>query len=141
MNQTDEAVIQQVLSAYSVATSRGDDARLLALFTDDAVWSVPGIGVHLEGIEQVRIGMAQIRTQFDYIVQVNGAAEIAVSDDTAKAASVIRESGKYVGREVAVDILGVYNDDLVRTPAGWKFRRRLFELQGMHDFPLQSPLV
>jgi uncharacterized protein (TIGR02246 family) len=134
----DEAAIQQVLSAYSVATSRGDDARVLELFTEDGVWSVPGIGVHLEGLEQVRGGMAQIRSQFDYIVQVNGAAEITVSGDNARAASVIRESGKYVDREVAVDILGIYEDDLVRTPDGWKFRRRLFDLQGMHDFPLQA---
>ncbi len=139
MSQTDEDAIQQVLSAYSVATSRGDDAAVLALFAADGVWSVPGIGVHLEGIEQVRAGMAQIRSQFDYIVQVHGPAEIAVSGDTATAASVIRESGKYAGREVAVDILGIYQDDLVCTPAGWKFRRRLFELQGMHDFPLQPP--
>lgn len=139
MSEADHAAIQQVLSAYSVATSRGDEAKVLSLFIPDGVWSVPGIGVHLEGTEAVRAGMEQIRTQFDYIVQVHGPAEIVVSGDTATAASVIRESGKYAGREVAVDILGVYDDDLVRTAEGWKFARRVFDLQGMHDFPVQPP--
>jgi uncharacterized protein (TIGR02246 family) len=136
---TDEAAIQQVLSAYSVATSRGDEAGLVALFTEDAVWSVPGIGLHLEGLEAVRGGMAQIRGQFDYIVQVHGPAVIVVSGDTATATSVIRECGKHAGRDAAVEFMGVYDDDLVRTPAGWKFRKRTFDLQGTHDFALQSP--
>jgi uncharacterized protein (TIGR02246 family) len=133
---SDQRAIQQVLSAYSVATSRGDDEAMLALFVDDGVWAVPGIGVHLEGKEAIRGGISGIRGQFDYIVQVNGPATIAVSGDTATAASVIRESGKYAGREAAVEILGVYADELVRTADGWKFTKRLFELQGKHDFPL-----
>lgn len=136
MSQSDEDAIQQVLSAYSVATSRGDDDAVMALYGDDPIWSIPGIGAHFEGAAAIREGMAGIRTQFDYIVQVHGPAEINVTGDRATAASVIRESGKYAGRDVAVDILGLYADDLVRTPQGWKFKRRLFELQGMHAFPL-----
>jgi uncharacterized protein (TIGR02246 family) len=133
---SDHLAIQQVLTAYSVATSRGDDEAMLALFVDDGVWSVPGIGLHLEGIEAIRGGVAGIRGQFDYIVQVNSPAAISPSGDTAKAESVIRESGKYKGRDAATEILGVYADDLVRTAEGWKFQRRLFELHGKHDFPL-----
>ena len=136
---TDEAAIQQVLSAYSIATSRGDEAGLLALFTDDAVWSVPGIGLNLEGIEAIRAGMAGIRGQFDYIVQVHGPALVTVSGDAATATSVIRECGKYADRDVAVEFMGVYDDDLVRTPSGWRFRKREFDLQGMHDFALLPP--
>lgn len=133
---SDEFAIQQVLSAYSVATSRGDGEAMLALFVDTGVWSVPGIGLHLEGLGAIREGIAGIRTQFDYIVQVNSPATISVSGDTATAASVIRESGKYAGRDAAAEILGVYADDLVRTAQGWKFQRRHFELHGKHDFPL-----
>jgi uncharacterized protein (TIGR02246 family) len=133
---SDEHAIQQVLTAYSVATSRGDDAAMLALFVEDGVWSVPGIGLHLEGLEAIRGGIAGIRGQFDYIVQVNSPATITVTGDVATAESVIRESGKYKGRDAASEILGVYADDLVRTADGWKFQRRLFELHGKHDFPL-----
>ena len=133
----DESAIQQLLTAYSVATSRGDEESVMALYVDaNPVWSIPGIHAHFEGVEAIRGGMVGIRAQFDYIVQVHGPAQIAVSGDTATAVSVIRESGKYAGQEVAVDILGLYADDLVRTAQGWKFQRRLFELQGMHAFPL-----
>jgi uncharacterized protein (TIGR02246 family) len=134
----DEHAIQQVITAYSVATSRGDDPAMLDLYVENGVWSVPGIGLHLEGRKAIAGGMAAIRGQFDYVVQVNSPATITVTGDTASAASVIRESGKYAGRDAAAEILGVYADDLVRTADGWKFARRLFELHGKHDFPLLS---
>jgi hypothetical protein len=59
-----------------------------------------------------------------------------VEGDTATARSVIRECGKFSGRDEALEVLGLYADVLVRTADGWKFAERVFEIRGMHSFPL-----
>jgi hypothetical protein len=72
----------------------------------------------------------------DYIVQLNAPALIDIKEGTATARSVIRECGKFVGRDEALEVLGFYADTLVRAPAGWRFSRRVFEVRGMHRFSL-----
>jgi hypothetical protein len=62
-----------------------------------------------------------------------------IKGDTATARSVIRECGKYAGRNEGLEVLGFYADKLLRTPDGWKFIHRVFELRGMHNFPLSPP--
>lgn len=66
----------------------------------------------------------------------NSKALIKIDGDKATVRSVIRECGKFSGRNEGLEVLGLYADDLVRTANGWKFRRRCFELRGMHSFPL-----
>jgi hypothetical protein len=75
----------------------------------------------------------------DFIVQLNNPALIEIKGDTATARSVIRECGKYAGRNEALEVLGFYADKLLRTSDGWKFTHRVFELRGMHNFPLSPP--
>jgi hypothetical protein len=52
------------------------------------------------------------------------------------ARSVIRKCGKFADRDEALEVVGFYNDELVRTAEGWKFTRRAFKAAGMHTFPL-----
>lgn len=135
---TDEAAIQQTLNRYSAGASRADWERVLATFLADGVWEVPGLGARFEGLEAIRSGLLRFSAPMDYIVQVNGPAVIEVAGDTAHAVSVIRESGKWAGRDEALEVLGLYDDKLVRTAEGWKFAERIFEIRGMHSFPLVS---
>jgi hypothetical protein len=78
----------------------------------------------------------QFAGPMDYIVQLNAPALIKLDGNSATARSVIRECGKYAGRDVALEVLGFYADRLVRSPETWKFAHRIFELRGMHTFPL-----
>lgn len=133
---TDEASIQQTLNRYSTAASRADWDKVLATFTPDAVWDVPDLGARFEGLEAIRSGLLRFSGPMDYIVQLNTPAVIEVDGDTATAQSVIRECGKWSGRDEALEVLGLYADKLVRTAGGWKFVERVFEIRGMHSFPL-----
>jgi hypothetical protein len=132
----DEQAIQQTLNLYSTGASRGDWDQVLATFTADGVWEVPVHSVRFEGPEQILAGVKRFSDPMDYIVQSNSPAVIRVDGDRATADSVIRECGKIAGQDAALEILGHYVDTLVRTPGGWKFAKRVFELQGMHSFPL-----
>ena len=136
---SDEIAIQQVLNTYSYNASIGDHAAMAATYTPDGVWEVPSIGLELAGHEAI-IGASQgVTAKLDYIVQLNTPAIINVDGDRATAHSVIRECGKYAGKQLNLEVLGIYDDELVRLPEGWRFVRRRFTTKGMHDFVTAPP--
>jgi ketosteroid isomerase-like protein len=136
---TDEFAIQQTISRYSVNASRADWDKVMATFAPGSVWAVPALGVKFEGLDEIRGGLLHFSGPMDYIVQAHAPAVIEVDGDTATAQSVIRENGKFSGRDEALEILGLYLDKLVRTADGWKFVERVFDLRGMYSFPLSPP--
>ena len=136
---SDLAAIQQVLNTYSVAASLGDIEGMAATFQPDGVWEIPAIGARFEGREAIVAGAQAIIGAIEYIVQLNTPAVIEVDGDTATAQCVIRECGKYAGRDTSLEVLGLYADKLVRTPDGWKFALRTFTVRGMHDFENAPP--
>lgn len=131
----DEIAIQQVLNRYSEGCSRPDWAQVEATFLPDAQWVAPAVGT-FTGWAQMLPVMAGFIAQMDYFIQVNAPGVIAVEENRATARSVIRECGKFKGRDEALEVMGIYEDELVRTPDGWKFARRTFSGLGAHRFAL-----
>jgi ketosteroid isomerase-like protein len=131
--------IQQTISRYAEGASRADWDQVLSTYMPDGVWEITAFGARFEGRKAIQDGLRQFCDPMDYIVQLNGPALIEINGGTATARSVIRECGKYVGRNEALEVLGFYADKLVRTTDGWKFTHRIFELRGMHSFPLSPP--
>ena len=132
----DEIAIQQTLNRYTEGASRADWDQVMSTFMPDGIWEIPDLGVRYQGRAAIQPAMAAFVGQLAYFVQINSPAIITVEGDKATARSVIRECGKYADRDEALEVLGFYNDDLVRTPGGWKFARRAFKAAGMHTFPL-----
>ncbi len=130
----DISAIQQLLNRYSEAASRSDWAVVKACFTEDATWQTP-IGTY-QGRDAALAAMSEVVGTFDYIVQINAPGVITVTGDTATTRSAIREGGKFKGKDEALEVLGHYNDKLVKTKDGWRFAHRDFVAQGMHRFPL-----
>jgi ketosteroid isomerase-like protein len=136
---SDEFFVQQTITRYAEGASRADWEQVLSTYTPDGVWEIASFGARFEGHDAIQEGLRQFCAPMDYIVQLNGPALMQIEGDTATARSVIRECGKYAGRNEALEVLGFYADKLLRTSAGWKFTHRSFELRGMHSFPLSPP--
>lgn len=136
---TDEIAVQQTLNTYSVNASLGNLEDMVATFVPDGIWEIPAIGARFEGHEEILAGANAITGAIEYMVQLNSPAVISIDGDTATAQSVIRECGKYAGRQTSLEVLGLYADRLVRTPNGWKFAQRTFTVRGMHDFENTPP--
>ncbi len=132
----DEVAIQQTLNRYSEGASRADWKQVMSTFTTEATWEIPVLGARLQTHPVIQKTMSDFVSQMAYFVQVNSPAIIAVNGDRATARSIIRECGKYADRDEALEILGRYSDDLIRTAEGWKFTRRVFEAFGQHRFAL-----
>jgi len=133
----DQLEIQQLHNRYSEGCSRSDWDQVMATFTSDGIWEVPPLGAIYRGHTQIQQAMAGFVKRFDYFMQINSPAVIAIDDDTGTSRCVIRECGKLVGRDQLVDVVGFYNDKLVRTADGWKFASRSFTSAGMHFLALQ----
>ncbi|MDG2005374.1 MAG: nuclear transport factor 2 family protein [Novosphingobium sp.] len=136
---SDEFAIQQNINVYSVSATRGDLEAMVATYAPDGVWEVPGIGAHCKGREEILAASQGIVGAIDYMVQMNAPAIIVVDGDTATAQSIIRECGKYAGKDTCLEVLGLYDDKLVRTAEGWRFAKRTFTVRGMHDYQTAPP--
>jgi ketosteroid isomerase-like protein len=132
----DEFFVQRTINRYSEAASRADWGEVLSTYLTNGVWDIPAFGAKFEGHAALREGLMRFAEPMEYIVQFNAPALINLENNSAIARSVIRECGKYAGRDEALEVLGFYADRLVRTSDGWKFAHRSFELRGMHTFPL-----
>jgi ketosteroid isomerase-like protein len=132
----DEVAIQQTLNRYSEAASRRDWAQVLSTFTADATWEIPSLNAIFQGHDVMQKVMGEFVGQMSYFVQLNSPAVIAIDGDTATARSMIRECGKFADRDEALEIVGRYEDELIRTAQGWKFTRRVFHALGKHTFAL-----
>ncbi len=132
----DEIAIQQTLNRYTDGASRADWDQVMSTFTPDGIWEIPGLKARYQDHAVIRQVMAAFVGQMDYFVQLNSPAIITVQGDKATARSGIRECGKFSGRDAALEILGRYDDELIRTSQGWKFTRRSFYSAGKHTFAL-----
>ena len=136
---SEELSIQRTISRYAEGASRADWEQVLSTYMSDGVWEIKSFGAKFEGHKAIQDALHQFCDPMDYIVQINAPGLIQLSGERATARSVIRECGKYKGRSEGLEVLGFYADKLQRTADGWKFTHRVFELQGMHNFPLSPP--
>ncbi|WP_179514791.1 nuclear transport factor 2 family protein [Sphingobium sp. CR28] len=68
-----------------------------------------------------------------YFMQMTHSGVVSVHGDRATARFVIRERGR--GDDSFYDNLAVYNDELVREPAGWRFKRRSYSYRFLDQQP------
>jgi hypothetical protein len=119
--------VQRTISAYALLTGRGDWGPVMDLWQPDGVWDVPHLGLRFAGHPALLAALAMLSEDFEHVLQHNAPAVIDLTGDTAHARSAIREGGKRKARDEAFEFHGIYDDTLVRTDAGWKFQRRVFE--------------
>lgn len=129
----DFQLIQQLHNRYSFGSSTADWDMVMSTLAPDCVWLVPDLGVELRGQKAILEGFLSLTEAVAYVVQQNSPALIEIDGDTAVTRCLIRECGKYVDRDAAMEVLGYYTDKLARTADGWKFTERRFTIRGMQD--------
>jgi uncharacterized protein (TIGR02246 family) len=134
MPMSDLEAIQQLINRYTDGCNRQDWPQVMATFAQDGIWEVQGNAI--QGHAAIQPAMAGFLTQMDYFTQSASASVITVAGDRATARTTIRECGKFAGRDEALEVLGFYADEIVRTASGWQFARRKFISFGLHRFAL-----
>jgi 3-phenylpropionate/cinnamic acid dioxygenase small subunit len=109
----DRDEIVQLLHRYNHALDGGDSAAFSALFTADAVFSMPHEDI---------VGNAAITEWGKHVagtVHVVANPVVQLDGDRAEVRAYFLTL-----QGVSISSTGTYRDDLTRTPDGWKFARR-----------------
>jgi hypothetical protein len=127
---SDRLEIQQLLTDYATAIDQRRFDDLDRIFTPDAHIDYRAMG----GIEgpypQVKAWLAEVLPDFPAYCHLNGNVDIRLAGDTATSRTLclnpmkLPDGGTDSGGQLL--FLGLwYDDEFVRTPAGWRLTRRV----------------
>jgi hypothetical protein len=128
----DRIAIQELSARYNHAADGTDPAPLVALFTHDGVLEMRGgpegdvtfEGPALERLASPRAAQ-RVHLTMDSIIELDG--------DRASQISTLLLVTRAPRRGLAALFTGRYHDELVRTPEGWRFSRRVAEIDYAHE--------
>jgi hypothetical protein len=112
-----------------------DRARLASLFTQDGALRMPNIPVELVGREEIRAWNERVPALLDFFVQTTHPGMIQLDGDTATGRAYIHELVRARDGRQGLNY-AIYHDRYQRTPDGWKFTERVYEVRYLDTTPL-----
>ena len=131
----DRVEIEALRGEYTDAVMMRDYDRFASLFTHDAVVRIPDVNVELTGREELRAGIERLQGEWEYFVQTTHPGAIQLEGDTASGRAYIQELG-HLRDGRSVFNCALYHDRYQRTPDGWKFTERVYEVRYLDTAPL-----
>ena len=135
----DRLDIIELPARYADALDLLEPERLHDVFTDDAIWEVAERGTRLVGIDEIKAFMGRADVHPGAHLMTNIHIEWVGADpadpDGDSVLVQLRSRGVFpVGpsnpREPTTVFYGRYEDDVVRTDAGWRIRHRRYAFGG-----------
>lgn len=137
----DRVEIEALRGEFSDAAMMGDHDRFVALFTEDGVYQIPDAHVVQTGRDEIRAGTERLAQEWEFFVQTTHPGVIELDGDTASGRAYVCELGR-LRNGTSIYNYAFFNDRYRRTPEGWKFSERVFEVRYFDTTPLPgSPLV
>ncbi|MGW0769172.1 LUD domain-containing protein [Streptomyces sp. NPDC002676] len=133
----DRVEIEALRGEFTDAAMMRDRARLAALFTYDGVLRMPNIPVEFVGREEIRTGGERLQAQWDFFVQNSHPGTIRLDGDTATGRTYMQEIARVRDGRSGLNF-AVYHDSYQRTPEGWKFAERVYEVRYVDTTPLRG---
>jgi ketosteroid isomerase-like protein len=131
----DRVEIEALRGEFTDAVMMRDYDRLASLFTQDGAVRMPHINAEAVSREEIRAGIERLQGLWDYFVQTTHPGTIQIEGDTATGRAYIAELGHL--RDGRSDLnYAVYHDRYRRTPDGWKFTERVYEVLYLDATPL-----
>jgi len=132
----DRLAINDLINRYADAVTRADNEQMATVFTHDAVWECPLMGVRFETSQAFLDWQITGSTGLEILIHTPHSPVITLVDAArATATTTIHERFRGVttndvmgeiGMDINVDQFGVYYDDVVKAHGEWKFTRRHF---------------
>jgi hypothetical protein len=126
-----DLAVRNLVGRYCHEVTTADIERWSALWTEDAMWAIPGEGV-LTGRPAIRSTFERVRSTYLLCVQEILSGVVEVHDDAnATARWYVREL-QWADRDSAVigsELIGIYDDAIALAPNGTaRFAARSFAL-------------
>jgi ketosteroid isomerase-like protein len=125
----DRLAVGEVIVRYATSVDARDMARYATCFTPDVVVTGFGKSAH-EGLGPYLEYVTGALGRFGRTQHLIGNQEISIDGNTAHMRSYVQATHELAGdAETLVILWAVYDDDLVRTPDGWKIKRHHLDRQ------------
>jgi hypothetical protein len=118
----DRFELEELPIRYADILTRRRPEELGRVFAEDAVWILPGIEDTV-GIDAIVPRLAGVLEGYPFLTQNIDGSLIKIDGDRARGRSYITEWGRD-STGMDVKMLAVYEDEMVRTPDGWRFSKR-----------------
>ncbi|MFG2797706.1 nuclear transport factor 2 family protein [Streptomyces pseudovenezuelae] len=124
----DRIEIQALPGEFTDAAMLRDYDRLAALFAEDGVLRIPAADVEFTGPKEIREGIERLRAVWEYFVQTVHPGVTRVDGDSAYGRAYIVEFGRMRDGSSHGNH-ALYHDRYRRTPDGWRFTERSYEIR------------
>jgi ketosteroid isomerase-like protein len=131
----DRVEIEALCGEFADAVMMRDYDRLASLFTHDGAVRMPHIDAAGLGRDELRAGSERLQALWEFFVQVTHPGTVRLEGDTASGRAYIFEFGRFCDGGSHLNY-GVYHDRYRRTPDGWKFAERIYEVRYVDITPL-----
>jgi ketosteroid isomerase-like protein len=130
----DRVEIEALRGEFTDAGTMRDFDRLASLFTRDGMWRIPDVAEFV-GREKIRAGIERLQGHWEFFVQNAHPGTIQLEGDTAAGRAYIAEFGRLRDGSSHLNY-SVYHDRYQRTPDGWRFAERVYEVRYLDTTPL-----
>ena len=131
----DRFEIEALRGEFADAAMMRDYDRFASLFNQDGAWRIPYVNVEFVSRKEIRAGIERLQGFWDYFVQTTHPGTIEVAGDTAVGRAYVAEFGRFRDGRSQLHY-SVYHDRYQRTPDGWKFTERVYEIKYIDTTPL-----
>lgn len=131
----DRVEIEALRGEFTDAVMMRDRARLASLFTEDGVLRMPAIPIESVGPDQILEDGERLQQVWQFFIQTTHAGTIRLDGDTASGRAYMHEIAKTTDGREGLNY-GVYHDKYRRTPDGWRFAERVYEVRYLDSTPL-----
>ncbi|MGW6962385.1 nuclear transport factor 2 family protein [Streptomyces chartreusis] len=143
MSNDDIQEIKDLILHFADACSAFDSARFARSWAEQGTWTITGpnpftVTANPDEFEQLH---AKMLSGWDGFIQLIHSSLVTVSGDTATARSYVTEIGQPHGEPGGYTNHGLYLDQLIRTPQGWRFAVREYHYRYLDTSPLTGQLI
>jgi hypothetical protein len=130
----DRFEIEALRGEFTDAGMMRDYDRFASLFTQAGLLRIPNIAEFVSR-EEIRAGIERLQGLWDYFVQNAHPGMIQLEGETAVGRAYVSEFGRFRDGSSHSNY-AVYHDRYQRTPDGWKFTERVYEIKYLDTTPL-----
>ena len=130
----DRVEIEALRGEFTDAATMREYDRFAALFTDDGVWRIPGV-VEFGSRADIRTGIERLQQVWEFFIQTSHPGTIQVDGDVATGRAYVSEVGRMRDGNSHANH-AIYHDRYRRTPDGWRFAERSYEVRYLDSSPL-----
>ncbi|MFF5372045.1 nuclear transport factor 2 family protein [Streptomyces sp. NPDC013187] len=131
----DRVEIEALRAEITDAVMMRDYDRVASLFTPAGIVRWPHVGMEFVGRDEIRAGVERGQGLWEFFVQNVYPGVIRLDGGTAAGRAYVQEFGRMRDGSSHLNY-ALYHDRYERTPDGWKFSERVYEVKYLDSSPL-----